>query len=402
MAGFLRPAQPQWWASAKTDLRGLPLFTTHWRMVEPHPSSRAVHAPAVADRPSTDTSAFERLATLKSDVFSTIDRGIWRDKAGGHPAIRRDLTTARWWAKPLAWHFGVRETRSLARASGIAGVPMLHAASNGIIIRGFIEGLPFQMAKPHGQTRLFSDAKRLLRQMRRAGVCHNDLAKEPNWLVTPDGLAAVTDFQLASVHDRRGRLYRLLAHEDLRHLLKHKRKYCPEAITPGEERVLRRKSLPSRIWLMTGKKVYKLITRDILGVRDREGGGLRLHREAPRLEQIAASLDGVSAAAIVGYPYRRKGVGLYAFVESSGLSAADIVTRLKSQDQVAPPELVQVVAALPRRTDGSVMTDVLSLIATNQIDLLAPLLSAAPGQKPVIDAIIEGRLNVTDRSIKGV
>jgi hypothetical protein len=48
------------------------------------------------------------------------------------------------------------------------------------------------------------------------------------------------------------------------------------------------------------------------------------------------------------------------------------------------------------------MTDVLSLIATNQIDLLAPLLSAAPGQKPVIDAIIEGRLNVTDRSIKGV
>ena len=249
-------------------------------MVEPHPSSRAVRAPAVADQPSTDTSAFERLATLKSDVFSTIDRGIWRDKAGGHPAIRRDLTTARWWAKPLAWHFGVRETRSLARASGIAGVPMLHAASNGIIIRGFIEGLPFQMAKPHGQTRLFSDAKRLLRQMRRAGVCHNDLAKEPNWLVTPDGLAAVTDFQLASVHDRRGRLYRLLAHEDLRHLLKHKRKYCPEAITPGEERVLRRKSLPSRIWLMTGKKVYKLITRDILGVRDREGGGLRLHRAA--------------------------------------------------------------------------------------------------------------------------
>lgn len=371
-------------------------------MVEPHPTSGAARAPAQAAQPSKDTSAFERLATLKSDVFSTIDRGIWRDKAGEHPAIRRDLTTARWWAKPLAWHFGVRETRSLARASGIAGVPMLHAASNGIIIRGFIEGLPFQMAKPHGQTLLFSDAKRLLRQMRRAGVCHNDLAKEPNWLVTPDGLAAVTDFQLASVHDRRGRLYRLLAHEDLRHLLKHKRKYCPEAITPGEERVLRRKSLPSRIWLMTGKKVYKLITRDILGVRDREGGGLRLHREAPRLEQIAASLDGVTAAAIVGYPYRRKGVGLYAFVESAGLSAAEIVARLRSQDQAAPPELVQVVVALPRRPDGSVMTDVLSLIATNQIDLLAPLVSAAPDQKPMIDAIIEGRLNVTDRSIKGV
>ena len=352
--------------------------------------------------PSRDTSAFMRVATLKSDVFSTIDRGIWHGASGEESAIRRDLTTARWWAKPLAWHFGRRETESLRRASGIRGVPKLHAASDGIIIRGFIEGLPFQMAKPYGQTGLFSDAKRLLRQMRNAGVCHNDLAKEPNWLVTPDGQAAVTDFQLATVHAKRGRFYRLLAHEDLRHLLKHKRKFCPDAITAGERRVLRAKSLPSRIWLMTGKKVYKLITRDILGVRDREGGGLRLHREAPRLEQIAASLPQVTAAAIVGYPYRRKGVGLYAFVESGTACSADIIHGLKTRDQAEPPELVQVVARLPRRPDGTVMTDILSLIATNQIDLLEPLVASAPDQKPVINAIIEGRLNVTDRSIKGV
>jgi hypothetical protein len=349
-----------------------------------------------------DIHSFRRVATLKSDVFSTIDRGFWRDEAGEHPAIRRDLTTARWWARPLAWHFGVRERASLARASGIRGVPTLHAAADGVIIRGFIEGLPFQMAKPHGQARLFSDAKRLLREMRRAGVCHNDLAKEPNWLATPDGLAAVTDFQLASVHDRRGRLYRLLAHEDLRHLLKHKRKYCPEAITPGELRVLRRKSLPSRIWLMTGKKIYKLVTRDILGVRDREGGGLRLHKQAPRLEALAASLPGVTAASIVGYPYRRKGVGLYAFIETGALTADAVTQALRARDEAAPPELVQVVGALPRRADGAVMTDILSLIATNQIDLLEPLLAGAPSQRPVVEAIIEGRLNVTDRSIKGV
>jgi hypothetical protein len=356
----------------------------------------------VSRQPSTDTTAFERVATLKSDVFSTIDRGFWREGDRRHPAIRRDLTTARWWARPLAWHFGVRERRSLARASGIEGVPPLHAASDGVIIRGFIEGLPFQMARPHGQAALFSDAKRLLRQLRRSGVCHNDLAKEPNWLVTPDGRAAVTDFQLASVHERSGRFYRLLAHEDLRHLLKHKRKYCPDAITPGELRVLKRKSLPSRIWLMTGKKVYKLITRDLMGVRDREGGGLRLHREAPRLERIAASLPGATEAAIVGYPYRRKGVGLYAFVESARLDPAEIQAALRARDTAAPPELIQVVPVLPRRADGKVMTDVLSLIATNQIDLLEPLLATAPDQRLAVEAIIEKRLNVTDRSIKGV
>lgn len=347
--------------------------------------------------PSADTAAFERLATLKSDVFSTIDRGIWRNASGENPAIRRDLTTARWWAKPLAWHFGVRERRSLARASGIQGVPVLHAASNGIIIRGFIDGLPLQMAKPYGQVGLFTDAKRLLRQMRRTGVCHNDLAKEPNWLVTPDGRAAVTDFQLATIHGKRGKLYRLLAHEDLRHLLKHKRKFCPEAITPGELRVLKKKSLPARIWLMTGKKVYKLITRDIMGVRDREGGGLRLHRDAPRMEAIIAAMPEASGAAIVGYPYRRKGVGLYAFVESASLTAPLVVSGLKASSESEPPELIQIVPALPRRSDGTMMTDVLSLIATNQIDLLPPLMLTEPGQAGVIKTIIEGRLNVTDR-----
>lgn len=360
-------------------------------------SSRPFRPKANTTPPSADTNAFERLATLKSDVFSTIDRGLWRDSDGEHPAIRRDLTTARWWAKPLAWHFGVRERKSLGRASGIEGVPILHAASDGIIIRGFIEGLPFQMAKPYGQPALFRDAKRLLRQMRRTGVCHNDLAKEPNWLVTPDGRAAVTDFQLATVHNTRSRLYKLLAHEDLRHLLKHKRKFCPDAITPGELRVLKKKSLPARIWLMTGKKVYKLITRDMMGVRDREGGGLRLHREAPRMESVIEAMADATGAAIVGYPYRRKGVGLYAFVESANLTSKEVIAVIRENEPTEPPELIQIVTALPRRADGAVMTDILSLIATNQIDLLPPLIASAPSQKVAVDAIIEGRLNVTDR-----
>ena len=47
----------------------------------------------------------------------------------------------------------------------------------------------------------------LARQMRRAGVTHNDIAKPQNWLMTPDGRAAVIDFQLATVHRRRGKLF---------------------------------------------------------------------------------------------------------------------------------------------------------------------------------------------------
>ena len=46
---------------------------------------------------------------------------------------------------------------------------------------------------------------------------------------------------------------RLLAREDLRHLLKHKRTYCPQALTPVERRVLKRHSWLREAWFATGK-----------------------------------------------------------------------------------------------------------------------------------------------------
>ena len=45
-------------------------------------------------------------------------------------------------------------------------------------------------------------------------------------------------------HRRRGRLFRLMAREDLRHLLKQKRAYAPHLLTPAERRMLARKALP--------------------------------------------------------------------------------------------------------------------------------------------------------------
>jgi hypothetical protein len=105
---------------------------------------------------------------------------------------------------------------------------------------------------------------------------HNDLAKEPNFLVTADGRPAIIDFQLAWFCPRRGRLFRLLAREDLRHLLKHKRTYCPQFLTARERRILASPSWPARIWMKTGKPVYLFVTRRLLGWRDREGAGDRV------------------------------------------------------------------------------------------------------------------------------
>ena len=126
---------------------------------------------------------------------------------------------------------------------------------------------------PRGDLAYFRAARRLLQQLHRRGIAHNDLAKEANWLVLDDGRPAIIDFQLATRGGPRSRWMRLLFREDLRHLLKHKRMYCREALTPVEQRVLKRQSWVRDLWFRTGKPVYRFITRRVLKWEDNEGQG---------------------------------------------------------------------------------------------------------------------------------
>ena len=85
--------------------------------------------------------------------------------------------------------------------------------------------------------------------------------------------AALVDFQIAWTRGRRGRLFRLLAREDLRHLLKHKRTYCDHALSARQHAMLKTPALHSRLWRATGKRLYKLIARRVFGYWDNEGKG---------------------------------------------------------------------------------------------------------------------------------
>jgi len=93
--------------------------------------------------------------------------------------------------------------------------------------------VPLHVAKPHGDAAYFRPAKTALRKLHSAGIAHNDLAKGQNWLYS-SGRAYLTDFQLAAHFRRRSRLFRLARYKDLRHLLKHKRRYAPDALTATE------------------------------------------------------------------------------------------------------------------------------------------------------------------------
>ncbi len=217
---------------------------------------------------------WRRQAYLKADLFSRVERGTYTRNGVTLGAVRRDTRYGRWWLRPLALLLHRREAAALERIVGLAAVPQLLYRDRFILVRSWVEGRPLHEAQP-GDPAYFHSALRLLIRLHRAGVAHDDLAKQPNWLVMPDGTAALVDFQLATVRRWRTRWFRMLAREDLRHLLKHKRRYCRQHLTARQWAMLRSPALASRIWMRTYKPVYRLITRRILRWSDREGAGDR-------------------------------------------------------------------------------------------------------------------------------
>ena len=213
------------------------------------------------DDDATLSARWSQGVLLKRDVFSTVERGRFRGDDGEVDGVLRRLDQVPFWSFAVALHLFSRERRALTLARDLNVGPKLLWAGRRALVRGFIDGAALHLAKPHGDVAYFRSAKQALRKLHRAGICHNDLAKEQNWLVGRDGRAYLTDFQLAACFKSRSRLFRLAAYEDLRHLLKHKRSYAPEALTPKERKVLAKKSAVASVWLKTGKKVYQAITR---------------------------------------------------------------------------------------------------------------------------------------------
>ena len=358
-------------------------------------------ATARDDRHAEKISGLEDLwipgTVLKQDVFSTVERGRFRSADGDVDAVLRRIDRVPWWSRLAARHFLKREARALAIAGPLGKAPRVLRLGSEVLVRTWIDGVALHIAKPTGDRAYFCSAKIALRVLHRSGISHNDLAKEQNWLRGTDGLAYLTDFQLATRFARRGRLFRLLAYEDLRHLLKHKSRYAPAALTATERRVLARKSWIARAWLLTGKRVYVWFTRGLLGFTDHEGGGPRLVYDAPKIAERLRAHPNVREVAVLPFPDRRTGTGLYAFVEADRISESELDDYLANAAlKTKRPERVQLVDALPRNVDGSVRTEVLGLVAMNQVDLIDAL-PMSDSERARVASIVAGRKNLMDR-----
>ncbi len=203
---------------------------------------------------------------LKRDTFGSVTL----EQHGDAISVVRDTRSAPWWARWLARRLAAREARALRAVEDIGGVPRLIGFDGEVLRREWLAGEPMYVAHPR-DAHYYRLALQIVRRMHRRGVAHNDLAKEPNWLVLEDGTPGLLDFQLAGCHPKRGWWFRTLGREDLRHLLKHKRYYLPQGLTRRQQSILDTPGWPSRIWARWGKPVYVFVTRRLLGWSDREG-----------------------------------------------------------------------------------------------------------------------------------
>jgi hypothetical protein len=71
-------------------------------------------------------------------------------------------------------------------------------------------------------------------------------------------------------------------------------------------------------------------------------------------------------------------------------------SRLAAAKSPKPPEHLQIIAALPRDAAGKIRSEILQLVAMNQLDLIEPMITSAT-DRAFLKGILESRKNLRDR-----
>ena len=116
------------------------------------------------------------------------------------------------------------------------------------------------------------------------------------------------------------------------------------------------------------------------------------------IESALVLHNDVAESAVVGYPHKIKGQGIYAYVTlNDGITSNDelkqeLVQHVRNEiGSFASPDIIQWAPGLPKTRSGKIMRRILRKIATNEIDNLGDTSTLA--EPEVVNGLIENREN---------
>ena len=191
-------------------------------------------------------------------------------------AVLKAYRTARFAGAPLRWLGRWQCRREVGFYRQLAGLPcvpaLLGLVGDTAYLRAFVPGHPLSRERPV-PVGFWPRLETAMREVHGHGVAYVDSNKPENVLVGDDGHPYLIDFQIAWGGGRGnhalarwwlGRLQR----EDLYHVLKHKRRFDRNSMTPEELARVRRRSLlirahrvANRPYLIVRRRLFRWLRR---------------------------------------------------------------------------------------------------------------------------------------------
>src|SRR4051812_19101033 len=85
---------------------------------------------------------WRRAVVHKRDIFSIVERGIYRGPDGDADAVVRRIDQVPWWSFIFARNFLTREARALVVVGPLGIAPLLYFAGKRVLVRRWIDGVP--------------------------------------------------------------------------------------------------------------------------------------------------------------------------------------------------------------------------------------------------------------------
>lgn len=208
------------------------------------------------------------IQTLKIDQFSKTDLALYN----GRKVIIRTFNNGGVFSRIVARWLAKREKNILEKLNVLQNdnFPKLVYSDKYMLIRSYLEGKALVDSGKQDPA-FFQEALKLVKLMHNINVVHNDLEKPENWIVQENKLPGIIDFQISTyIPPYMGSyFFKRLAHEDIRHILKNKDRYCTEPLTNEEDLIKNKKSSLNKLWRYGFKPIYNFITRKIFNYSDR-------------------------------------------------------------------------------------------------------------------------------------